>query len=250
VLVGLPTAGANAGQIDIAFDAYGQAGPTTEVLIDVVGYMAPTDSYTKAQTDAALAGKANAADVYTTTELDAYFSYADTQIGLALDGKVDKGSPIVMTIGAGEFERTGSMGPTTFLKRGHILQTSADLGVIYMPLSGPTIVGGITYRLSSVEWCLWSDALYGGSVWSASVLHDQPQPGFPQPPFSSAVSDTTPRSAAGCYTLTVPRLPALGGIQPRGYSLQLELAGQTTNLSSASLWLQSVKTTWIDARFD
>jgi len=37
--VGLPTAGANAGQIDITFDAYGRPGPSTEVLIDVVGYM-------------------------------------------------------------------------------------------------------------------------------------------------------------------------------------------------------------------
>lgn len=39
VQVGLPTAGANAGQIDITSDAFGQAGPTTEVLIDVVGYL-------------------------------------------------------------------------------------------------------------------------------------------------------------------------------------------------------------------
>lgn len=39
VQVGLPTSGANAGKIDITFDAYGVAGPTTEVLIDVVGYM-------------------------------------------------------------------------------------------------------------------------------------------------------------------------------------------------------------------
>ncbi|MEX2627316.1 MAG: collagen-like protein [Ilumatobacteraceae bacterium] len=38
VQVGLPTSGANAGQIDITYDAYGQAGPTTEVLIDVVSY--------------------------------------------------------------------------------------------------------------------------------------------------------------------------------------------------------------------
>jgi hypothetical protein len=40
VQVGLPTAGANAGQIDITYDAFGVAGPTTEVLIDVVGYLA------------------------------------------------------------------------------------------------------------------------------------------------------------------------------------------------------------------
>jgi hypothetical protein len=39
VQVGLPTAGANTGQIDITYDAYGVAGPTTDVLIDVVGYM-------------------------------------------------------------------------------------------------------------------------------------------------------------------------------------------------------------------
>ena len=39
VQVGLPTAGANAGQIDITYDAFGVAGPATEVLIDVVGYM-------------------------------------------------------------------------------------------------------------------------------------------------------------------------------------------------------------------
>jgi hypothetical protein len=39
VQVALPTAGANAGQIDITYDAFGVAGPTTEVLIDVVGYM-------------------------------------------------------------------------------------------------------------------------------------------------------------------------------------------------------------------
>jgi hypothetical protein len=39
VQVGLPTSGANAGQIDITYDAYGVAGPSTEMLIDVVGYM-------------------------------------------------------------------------------------------------------------------------------------------------------------------------------------------------------------------
>lgn len=39
VQVGVPTSGANAGKIDITFDAYGVAGPTTDILIDVVGYM-------------------------------------------------------------------------------------------------------------------------------------------------------------------------------------------------------------------
>ena len=38
VQVALPTSGANAGMIDITFDALGVAGPTTDILIDVVGY--------------------------------------------------------------------------------------------------------------------------------------------------------------------------------------------------------------------
>jgi len=39
VQVGLPTSGVSAGQIDIRYDALGVTGPTTEVLIDVVGYL-------------------------------------------------------------------------------------------------------------------------------------------------------------------------------------------------------------------
>ena len=39
VQVALPTTGANVGEIDITYDAFGQRGPTTDVLIDVVGYM-------------------------------------------------------------------------------------------------------------------------------------------------------------------------------------------------------------------
>jgi hypothetical protein len=38
VQVALPLAGANAGKIDITWDALGVAGPTTDILIDVVGY--------------------------------------------------------------------------------------------------------------------------------------------------------------------------------------------------------------------
>ncbi len=38
VSVELPTTGPDAGRIEIAYDAYGVAGPTTDVLIDVVGY--------------------------------------------------------------------------------------------------------------------------------------------------------------------------------------------------------------------
>ncbi len=62
VQVAMPTAGANAGQIDITYDAYGQAGPTTDILIDVVGYMTSAGLQ---ELVADVATKANAADVPT-----------------------------------------------------------------------------------------------------------------------------------------------------------------------------------------
>lgn len=61
VQVALPTTGTNKGKIDITWDALGIAGPTTDILIDVVGYTSTT----------ALDAKANSADVYTRAEIDA-----------------------------------------------------------------------------------------------------------------------------------------------------------------------------------
>ena len=53
VTVALPTAGADAGKIVITFDALGVAGPTTDVLIDVVGYTIDTKlAALQAQVDA------------------------------------------------------------------------------------------------------------------------------------------------------------------------------------------------------
>ena len=58
VQVGLPTTGANAGKIDITYDAYGVAGPSTDLLIEVVGYMVAAD----AGSDAALLARIDALD--------------------------------------------------------------------------------------------------------------------------------------------------------------------------------------------
>lgn len=46
VLVELPVGGADDGKIEITFDAFGAAGPTSDVLVDVVGYT--TDARLKA----------------------------------------------------------------------------------------------------------------------------------------------------------------------------------------------------------
>ncbi|HUV19660.1 MAG TPA: hypothetical protein VMW33_14355 [Ilumatobacteraceae bacterium] len=68
VLVALPTSGTNAGQIDITWDAYGFLEPRTDILIDVVGY---TSSSKLDALQAAIDTKANSADVYTKTQIDA-----------------------------------------------------------------------------------------------------------------------------------------------------------------------------------
>ncbi len=41
VTVQVPTAGADAGKIELTYDAYGTAGASTDLLVDVVGYYAP-----------------------------------------------------------------------------------------------------------------------------------------------------------------------------------------------------------------
>ncbi len=110
VQVGLPTAGANAGQIDITYDAYGVAGPTTEVLIDVVGYTAANPAvYTKAEIDAKLAG------LYTRTEVDTLLAgkLDNAKVLWAIvntDGTLDKGKGALVAgtarLGIGTYQVT------------------------------------------------------------------------------------------------------------------------------------------------
>lgn len=44
VIVQIPTAGADAGKIELSYDALGAAGPTTDILVDVMGYTMAADS--------------------------------------------------------------------------------------------------------------------------------------------------------------------------------------------------------------
>jgi hypothetical protein len=76
VQVAVPTAGSNTGQIDITYDAYGQAGPTTDILIDVVGYM------TSAGLQELVADVASKADAVHGHD-DRYYTEAETDALLA-----------------------------------------------------------------------------------------------------------------------------------------------------------------------
>jgi len=97
VQVSMPTAGANAGKIDITYDAFGVAGRTTDVLIDVVGYTTNTGlqqlvatvalKANTADVNAAVALKANAADVYTKAQAGA--GYVSRTAGILAWGPVN-----------------------------------------------------------------------------------------------------------------------------------------------------------------
>ena len=79
----LPTSGASSGQVQIWFEGYGNGG-RTDLLIDVVGYYTDHNHddryYTEAETDSALAGKANSADVYSKTQVDTALEDTSDQI--------------------------------------------------------------------------------------------------------------------------------------------------------------------------
>ena len=154
------------------------------------------------------------------------------------DRYLEQSQRIVLTESPANFHRLSSSTlPTLVLQAGHVAGFTADNGVVIMPLTAPNEVGGTQYRLGTVEWCLAADATSNAVVTTAVVYHDQP--GVPGGLLTTAVSDPTDRTMAGCYTLTVPPL------SPRGFSLGLGLTGQTTNLTQAGIVLSGVRSTWV-----
>lgn len=83
--VQLPVAGADAGRIEITYDAYGVSGPVTDVLIDVVGYYVATSAG-----PAGPPGPAGPTGVARVTTRTASFTFpaGNGAIGEFLDGDV------------------------------------------------------------------------------------------------------------------------------------------------------------------
>jgi hypothetical protein len=105
VQVALPTTGATTGKIDITYDASGVAGPTTDVLIDIVGY---TTNVGIQSLVADLALKANAGDVYTKAQIDGSPANALFAGGMVLNGTMSAsfanfGNATSSRIGVGQY---------------------------------------------------------------------------------------------------------------------------------------------------
>jgi hypothetical protein len=117
VQVALPITGANAGKIDITWDALGVAGPTRDILIDVVAYTLKADFYTKAEVDA---------------------------------GFVPQGE-IVLSHGALVHPNAASTAPTV---ENYLQMTRVEgNGSVQAALEGPSRLGGVDYGLKSVTYC-------------------------------------------------------------------------------------------------
>lgn len=172
VTVSVPTSGTGTGQIELTYDAYGQIGPTTDILVDVVGYT------TTAGLDAIVADLAQKADI------DDVIAHGPITMhhGNALLPR--------LTIGAAspfpdinEYRRSGAS------------SVMPHNGGLLMNLAGPDTKGGISYRLDAVSYCITQ--LIGDvnldEVEISSALRSDVD-GF--------VDDTT-RDEFGCHTLDV-----------------------------------------------
>ena len=168
VTVALPTSGPDSGTIRITYDALGLIGPSTEVLIDVVGYT----------TNAGLQELQDRLDdTYTSAEVDA---------GFLPHGE------IVMSHGTSQLTGTG-LAPAT-ISAFVTGNTINDSGSAHISLTGPATIGGIDYGLKSIEYCI--DAPVAGGIISRVQV-------YAMQPIGSVAIDDTDRSTDGCYTIEV-----------------------------------------------
>ena len=169
VQVSLPTSGPNAGQIDITYDALGQTGPTTDMLIDVVGYTTNTGLQ---EVNSALGNR------YTKSESDARY--------------LQQGE-IVMRHGAGAFTVPSSGVVTNFSQS--ISNTSGD-GFAHVPITGPAQLGAVNYGLKSISYCI--DVVTAGPFITSVAVN-----GYTDSLLTvETVFDGTDRNSDGCHTVT------------------------------------------------
>jgi len=173
----MPTAGANAGKIDITFDAYGAAGPTTDVLIDVVGYTTNTGLQ---QLVANVATKANTADVYTKAQVDAGF--------------VPQGE-IVMS-DALFFVPNFNNPPTSISFFSTSTRVTGGNGATHLAIEGPRRLGTVNYGLKTITYCIILQT--GAALVTSIQVYGVNARGS-----NPTVNDLTDRNSNGCYTVTV-----------------------------------------------
>lgn len=111
------------GEIDIVYDAFGEVGPTTEVLVDITGYFVGHDhddryprrdevylrneTYSRAEIDGALATRSGVLDARSSAESPPGFSSTTHEFRTDVDGRL-----VVML--SGSFEQQCDVGPAAY----------------------------------------------------------------------------------------------------------------------------------------
>jgi hypothetical protein len=185
--------------VDGRFDIYNLAG-SVHVLADINGYFVDHNHddryYTKSDADSRYLGQ---------------------------------GAPIVETVSPGAFGVVAATSPSAVNVAGPMLASSGD-GQISIPFDGPVSVGGSSYKLDRVEYCL---ALKnGGYVTGVVIASDDLFNGVPD---TVILNDLTDRTANRCYTIAVPASGA------RSFGAIFTLAGTTT---ANSIFLSGIRTSW------
>jgi hypothetical protein len=183
------------------------------------------DVYTKSQSDTQLATKANAGDVYTKAEIDAMLSanVAATDAKLSADITVNNG------LG---FLGNPNYGPTILGYFGDVTRATVNPGgltIMQLPLIAPTSLAGVTFRFSSMTYCIKAT---GAPAFVDLVAVGSTAP----PPPVGSVGDGTDRTAAGCYTVSDPT-----GLLAGSTSI---LMGVTIGGTTGYVDFTSVNSTW------
>jgi hypothetical protein len=204
VQVALPVAGANAGQIDITWDALGVSGPTTDILIDVVGYTTDAKlTALQAEVDAL-----EAANATQQGEIDAL------AVAVALD-------PV--TLGQGiDWESNGNnTSKVLVFEDGTQIDDDVAGGTAHLSLIGPMSLDGGNYLLASVTYCVVAEGT--GTVSEASIIGLTPEAG------ALETKDKTDRTTNGCFTITpTADVAATGAHQLMLFVLDTVLITQVT----------------------
>jgi hypothetical protein len=111
---------------------------------------------------------------------------------------------------------------------GGVIKSASGSGSVNIQLTGPAVLGGVAYGLKSVSYCVVD--FTGGLVISGVQVYDRPIDG----PFR-VTSDTTLRTANGCYSMPVNR--------SQGFAYDMAIATSF----GGSVRVVGVRSTWAPA---
>jgi len=210
VTVQLPASG----QIDIFVN-----GTVGSVLIDVAGYMLPATSGPAGPT-----GPAGADGP--TGPAGADGAKGDT----GPPGPSGTAGPVTMSHGAGPIAVLSAEQPAKAVNLSYgsvqVVNSSNFTSNSVLPLHGPAVLGGKTYKLDSVEYCITPQP--GTAVFFANIDSNTPV---------GLVIDTTVRDTPGCYSIDGSGLPAA-----QGYHVSFSTSGPEDSFVT----FEGVQSTWVE----